>query len=210
MYKGKKVVPKDLPSLKIHASPLRNSLATEEAAGGPRACARCVVCISIHGATLSHGTAQGARQPSPSMIHARARALSDAGCLRMMARTRKRGSTQIGQWQPRARARHGLSRFAQPMHDCQHAQPLNWTARAQDAHDGLRGRHAGLRRRHEVDIGFLRAGGWIEGLSLLSYMRGSSAAIRLVHLCMNANRMLAAVYAHTSASEHSHGNSDSS
>ena len=54
------------------------------------------------------------------------------------------------------------------------------------------------------------AGGWIEGLSLLSYMRGSSAAIRLVHLCMNANRMLAAVYAHTSASEHSHGNSDSS
>ena len=105
---------------------------------------------------------------------------------------------------------HGLSRFAQPMHDCQHAQPLNWTARAQDAHDGLRGRHAGLRRRHEVDIGFLRAGGWIEGLSLLSYMRGSSAAIRLVHLCMNANRMLAAVYAHTSASEHSHGNSDSS
>ena len=72
-----------------------------------------------------------------------------------------------------------------------------WTARAQDAHDGLRGRHAGLRRRHEVDIGFLRAGGWIEGLSLLSYMRGSSAAIRLVHLCMNANRMLAIVYAHT-------------
>ena len=56
----------------------------------------------------------------------------------------------------------------------------------------------------------LRAGGWIEGLSLLSYMRGSSAAIRLVHLFMNANRMLAAVYAHTSASEHSHGNSDSS
>ena len=144
------------------------------------------------------------------MIHVRARACNDDGCLCLTARTRKRGSTHIGQWQPRARARHGLSRFAQPMHDCQHAQPLNWTARAQDAHDGLRGRHAGLRRRHEVDIGFLRAGGWIEGLSLLSYMRGSSAAIRLVHLFMNANRMLAAVYAHTSASEHSHGNSDSS
>ena len=74
LYKGKKVVPKDLPSLKIHASPLRNSLAAEEAAGGPRARARSVVHITRHEATLSHGTALGARQPCPSMIHVRARA----------------------------------------------------------------------------------------------------------------------------------------
>ena len=206
LYKGKKIVPKDLPSLKIHASPLRNSLATEEAAGGPRACARCVVCILIHGATLSHGTAQGARQPSPSMIHARARALSDAACLRMMARTCKRGSTQIGQWQPRARAQHGLSRFAQPMHDCQHAQPLNQLVCAQNVHVGLRGRHAAARRRHEVDIGFVRSGGWIEWLGLLSLVRGSSSAVRLMHLRTITNRVLVIGYAHTSATEPSHGN----
>ena len=162
LYKGKKVVPKDLPSLKIHASPLRNSLATEEAAGGPRACARCVVCISIHGATLSHGTAQGALQPSPSMIHARARALSDAGCLRMMARTRKRGSTHIGQWQSHAHGRHGLSSCARPMHVPHDAQPLNLPVRAQNSQAGHRGRHAAERRRHEVDIGFMRSGGWID------------------------------------------------
>ena len=108
LYKGKKVVPKDLPSLKIHASPLRNSLAAEELAGGPRARARCVIRISRHGATRSLKPATGARQPLPSMIHVRARACNDDGCLCLTARTRKRGSTHIGQWQPRARGEHGL------------------------------------------------------------------------------------------------------
>jgi hypothetical protein len=206
LYKGKKVVPKDLPSLKIHASPLRNSLAAEEAAGGPRARARSIVHITRHDATLSHGTALGARQPCPSMIHMQARACSDDGCLRMTARTCRRRSTQNEPWQSRARAEHGLSCCAQPMHDRHDAEPLNLPARAQESHHGLRGQHAGARRRQQVDIGLRRSGGWIEGLGLLSWVRGSSACIRLVHLCSNANRMLVTVYAHTSASEHSHGN----
>ena len=138
LYKGKKVVPKDLPSLKIHASPLRNSLAAEEAAGGPRARARSVVHITRHEATLSHGTALGARQPCPSMIHVRARACSDDGCLRMTARTCRRRSTQNEPWQSRARAEHGLSCCAQPMHDRHDDQPLNLPARAQESHVGLR------------------------------------------------------------------------
>ena len=149
LYKGKKVVPKDLPSLKIHASSLRNSLAAEEAAGGPRARARSVVHITRHEATLSHGTALGARQPCPSMIHVRARACrSDDGCLRMTARTCRRRSTQNEPWQSRARAEHGLSCCAQPMHDRHDAEPLNLPARAQESHHGLRGQHAGARRRH--------------------------------------------------------------
>ena len=77
LYKGKKIVPKDLPSLKIHARPLRNSLAAEEAAGGPRARARCVILVSMHDMTLSHRPAIGARQPCLLMIYARARACSD-------------------------------------------------------------------------------------------------------------------------------------
>ena len=148
MYKGKKLVPKDLRALKIHASPLRNSLAAEEAAGGPRARARSVVHITRHEATLSHGTALGARQPCPSMIHVRARACSDDGCLRMTARTCRRRSTQNEPWQSRARAEHGLSCCAQPMHDRHDAEPLNLPARAQESHHGLRGQHAGARRRH--------------------------------------------------------------
>ena len=162
LYKGKKVVPKDLPSLKIHASPLRNSLAAEELAGGPRARARCVIRISRHGATRSLKPATGARQPLPSMIHARARACSDDGCLCLTARTRKRGSTHIGQWQSHAHGRHGLSSCARPMHVPHDAQPLNLPVRAQNSQAGHRGRHAAERRRHEVDIGFLRSGGWIE------------------------------------------------
>ena len=201
LYKGKKIVPKDLPSLKIHASPLRNSLAAEEAAGGPRARARSVVHITRHEATLSHGTALGARQPCPSMIHVRARACSDDGCLRMTARTRKRRSTQIGQCRSCARAEHGLSCFTQPMHDRHDAEPLNLPARAQESHVHLRGRHAGARRRHQVDIGLRRSEGWIEGLGLLSWVRGSGACIRLLHLCTNTNTLLVTVYAHTSARE---------
>ena len=92
MYKGKKLVPKDLQTLKIHASALRNSLVAAEAAGGPRARARCVVRVSRHGATLSPRPALGACQPCPSMIHARARACSDDGCLRMTARTHARAA----------------------------------------------------------------------------------------------------------------------
>ena len=133
LYKGKKLVPKDLGALKIHASPLRNSLAAEEAAGGPRARARSVVHITRHEATLSHGTALGARQPCPSMIHVRARACSDDGCLRMTARTCRRRSTQNEPWQSRARAEHGLSCCAQPMHDRHDAEPLNLPARAQES-----------------------------------------------------------------------------
>ena len=194
LYKGKKVVPKDLPSLKIHASSLRNSLAAEEAAGGPRARARSVVHITRHEATLSHGTALGARQPCPSMIHVRARACSDDGCLRMTARTCRRRSTQNEPWQSRARAEHGLSCCAQPMHDRHDAEPLNLPARAQESQVGLRGRHAAERRRREVDIGLLRSGGPIEGLGLASTMRGSSPAIRLMHVCSFANRVRVTVY----------------
>ena len=139
LYKGKKVVPKDLPSLKIHASSLRNSLAAEELAGGPRARARCVIHISRHGATRSLKPATGARQPLPSMIHARARACSDDGCLRLTARTRKRGSTHIGQWQSHAHGRHGLSSCARPMHVPHDAQPLNLPVRAQNSQVGHRG-----------------------------------------------------------------------
>ena len=159
LYKGKKIVPKDLPSLKIHARPLRNSLAAEEAAGGPRARARCVILVSMHDMTLSHRPAIGARQPCLLMIYARARACSDDGCLRMTARTCRRRSTQNEPWQSRARAEHGLSCCAQPMHDRHDAEPLNLPARAQESHHGLRGQHAGARRRHKVDIGLLRSGG---------------------------------------------------
>ena len=159
LYKGKKLVPKDLQTLKIHASALRNSLVAAEAAGGPRARARCVVRVSRHGATLSPRPALGACQPCPSMIHARARACSDDGCLRMTARTRTRRSTQNEPWQSLSRAEHGLSCCAQPIHDRHDAQPLNLPARAQESHVGLRGRHAGARRRHAVDIGLLRSGG---------------------------------------------------
>ena len=204
------MVPKDTSALKIHARPLQNSLTPAEPAGGPRARARCIVTISTHGATHADKTATGARQPLPSMMNARARACSDHGCLRMTARTCRRRSTQNEPWQSRARAEHGLSCCEQPMHDCHDAEPLNLPARAQESHHGLRGQHAGARRRQQVDIGLRRSGGWIEGLGLLSWVRGSSACIRLVHLCSNANRMLVTVYAHTSASEHSHGNSDSS
>ena len=204
MYKGKKVVPKDLPSLKIHASPLRNSLAAEELAGGPRARARCVIRISRHGATRSLKPATGARQPLPSMIHARARACSDDGCLRMTARTCRRRSTKNEPWQYRAHAEHGLPCCAQPMHDRHDAEPLNLPARAQESHHGLRGRHAAERRRREVDIGLLRSGGPIEGLGLASTMRGSSPAIRLMHVCSFANRVRVTVYAHTSAPQQSH------
>ena len=44
----------DLRASKIHASALQNSLAAEEAAGGPRARARCVILVSMHDMTLSH------------------------------------------------------------------------------------------------------------------------------------------------------------
>ena len=60
------------------------------------------------------------------------------------------------------------------------------------------------RRRREVDIGLLRSGGPIEGLGLASTMRGSSPAIRLMHVCSFANRVRVAVYAHTSAPQQSH------
>ena len=190
MYKGKKVVPKDLPSLKIHASPLRNSLAAEELAGGPRARARCVIRISRHGATRSLKPATGARQPLPSMIHARARACSDDGCLCLTARTRKRGGTHIGQWQSHAHGRHGLSSCARPMHDPHDAQPLNLPVRAQNSQVGHRGRHAAERRRHEVDIGFSSSGGRIEWLVLASVMRGFGSAIRLMCVCPIANAVL--------------------
>ena len=156
------------------------------AAHASRARARSVVHITRHEATLSHGPALGARQPCacPSMIHVRARACSDDGCLRMTARTRKRGSTHIGQWQSHAHGRHGLSSCARPMHVPHDAQPLNLPVRAQNSlKAGHRGRHAAERRRHEVDIGFMRSGGWIEWLGLLSLVRGSSAAVRLMH-CM--------------------------
>ena len=178
MYKGKKIVPKDLPSLKIHARPLRNSLAAEEAAGGPRARARCVILVSMHDMTLSHRPAIGARQPCLLMIYARARACSDDGCLRMTARTRKRRSTQIGQCRSCARAEHGLSCFTQPMHDRHDAEPLNLPARAQESHVHLRGARAARRRTsatHQVDIGLRRSEGWIEGLGLLSWVRGCPA-----------------------------------
>ena len=190
LYKGKKVVPKDLPSLKIHASSLRNSLAAEELAGGPRARARCVIRISRHGATRSLKPATGARQPLPSMIHARARACSDDGCLCLTARTRKRGSTHIGQWQSHAHGRHGLSSCARPMHDPHDAQPLNLPVRAQNSQVGHRGRHAAERRRHEVDIGFSSSGGRIEWLVLASVMRGFGSAIRLMCVCPIANAVL--------------------
>ena len=172
-----------------------------EAAGGPRARARCVVRVSRHGATLSPRPALGACQPCPSMIHARARACSDDGCLRMTARTRTRRSTQNEPWQSLSRAEHGLSCCAQPIHDRHDAQPLNLPARAQESHVGLRGRHAGARRRHQVDIGLRQSEGWIEGLGLLSWVRGSGACIRLLHLCTNTNTLLVTVYAHTSARE---------
>ena len=159
LYKGKKLVPKDLQTLKIHASALRNSLVAAEAAGGPRARARCVVRVSRHGATLSPRPALGACQPCPSMIHARARACSDDGCLRMTARTRTRRSTQNEPWQSLSRAEHGLSCCAQPIYDRHDAQPLNLPARAQESHVGLRGRHAGERRRREVDISTPRSRG---------------------------------------------------
>ena len=204
MYKGKKLVPKDLRALKIHASPLRNSLAAEELAGGPRASARCVIRISRHGATRSLKPATGARQPLPSMIHVRARACNDDGCLCLTARTRKRGSTHIGQWQSHAHGRHGLSSCVRPMHDPHDAQPLNLPVRAQNSQVGHRGRHAAERRRREVDIGLLRSGGPIEGLGLASIMRGSSPAIRLMHVCSFANRVRVTVYAHTSAPQQSH------
>ena len=77
----------------------------------------------------------------------------------------------------------------------------NLPACAQESHVGLRGQHAGARRRHDVDIGLLRSGRWIEGLGLLSWVRGSGACIRLVRLCSNANRLLATLHAHTSARE---------
>ena len=126
------LVPKDTSALKIHARPLQNSLTPAEPAGGPRARARCIVTISTHGATHADKTATGARQPLPSMMKARARACSDHGCLRMTARTRKRSSTQNGQWQSRAHARHGMLSCAQSMHDPQHAQTLKLPARTQD------------------------------------------------------------------------------
>ena len=87
------------------------------------------------------------------------------------------------------------------MHDRHDAEPLNLPARAQESHHGLRGQHAGARRRHEVDIRLLRSGGWIEGLGLLSWVRGSGSGIRLLHLCTNTNTLLVTVYAHTSARE---------
>ena len=179
MYKGKKVVPKDLPSLKIHASPLRNSLAAEELAGGPRASARCVIRISRHGATRSLKPATGARQPLPSIIHARARACSDDGCLCLTARTRKRGGTHIGQWQSHAHGRHGLSSCARPMHDPHDAQPLNLPVRAQNSQVGHRGRHAAERRRHEVDFGVLHSGG---GLKCLAWPVGCAGPAQLSNL----------------------------
>ena len=92
------------------------------------------------------------------------------------------------------------------MHDRHDAEPLNLPARAQESHVGLRGRHAGARRRHEVDIGLVRSGGWIEWLGLPSLVRGSSSAVRLMHLRTITNRMLVIGYAHTSATEPSHGN----
>ena len=119
-------------ALKIHARPLQNSLTPAEPAGGPRARARCIVTISTHGATHADKTATGARQPLPSMMNARARACSDHGCLRMTARTRKRSSTQNGQWKSRTHARHGMLSCAQSMRDPQHAQPLKLPARTQD------------------------------------------------------------------------------
>ena len=76
------------------------------------------------------------------------------------------------------------------MHDRQYAQPLNLLVCAQNVHVGLRGRHAAARRRHEVDIGFMRSGGWIEWLGLLSLVRGSSAAVRMMHLRTIANVVL--------------------
>ena len=69
---------------------------------------------------------------APSMMNAWARAGSDHGCLRMTARTRKRSSTQNGQWQSRAHARHGMLSCAQSMHEPQHAQTLKLPARTQD------------------------------------------------------------------------------
>ena len=81
---------------------------------------------------------------------------------------------------------------------------LDPPARAQESHVGLRGRHAAERRRREVDIGLLRSGGPIEGLGLASTMRGSSPAIRLMHVCSFANRVRVTVYAHTSAPQQSH------
>ena len=59
----------------------------------------------------------------------------------------------------------------------------------------VRGRHAGACRRHQVDIGLRRSEGWIEGLGLLSWVRGSGACIRLLHLCTNTNTLLVTVYA---------------
>ena len=171
-----------------------------EAAGGPRARARCVVRVSRHGATLSPRPALGACQPCPSMIHARARACSDDGCLRLTARTRKRGSTHIGQWQSHAHGRHGLSSCARPMHVPHDAQPLNLPVRAQNSQVGHRGRHAAERRRHEVDIGFSRSGGWIEWLGLLSCACGSGSGTRFMHLFTTANELLVTVYAHTERS----------
>ena len=187
MYKGKKLVPKDLQTLKIHASALRNSLVAAEAAGGPRARARCVVRVSRHGATLSPRPALGACQPCPSMIHARARACSDDDCLCLTARTRKRGGTHIGQWQSHAHGRHGLSSCARPMHDPHDAQPLNLPVRAQNSQVGHRGRHAAERRRHEVDIGFVSSGGCIEWLGLASVMRGLDSAVRFMYMHPIAN-----------------------
>ena len=90
------------------------------------------------------------------------------------------------------------------MHHRHVAEPLNLPARAQESHVGLRGRHAAERWRREVDIGLLRSGGPIEGLGLASTMRGSSPAIRLMHVCSFANRVRVTVYAHTSAPQQSH------
>ena len=157
------MVPKDTSALKIHARPLQNSLTPAEPAGGPRARARCIVTISTHGATHADKTATGARQPLPSMMNARARAC-DHGCLRMTARTCRRRSTQNEPWQSRARAEHGLSCCAQPMHDRHDAEPLNLPARAQESHHGLRGQHAGARRRHNKStLGCGGRGGGLRG-----------------------------------------------
>jgi len=164
-----------------------------------------VIHISRHGATRSLKPATGARQPLPSMIHARARACNDDGCLCLTARTRKRGSTHIGQWQSHAHGRHGLSSCAWPMHGPYDAQLLNLPVRAQNSQVGHRGRHTAERRRHEVDIGFSRSGGWIEWLGLLSCACGSGSGTRFMHLSTTANVLLVTVYAHTSALRQSHG-----
>ena len=81
---------------------------------------------------------------------------------------------------PAAHARHGVLSCAQSMYDPQHAQPLKLPARR--PHAGLAcsmlvtagDTRCGERRRREVDIGFVRSGGWIEWLGLLSLVRGSS------------------------------------